>query len=98
MPELTAYHEAGHAWMAVVSGARVESVTITPDWDEGPERHGDTQVAWQLGRFTECELAKKGAVVSLAGPVAEMAYNNELSKQLELYCLSRKPCLEMTNV
>lgn len=77
MDELTAYHEAGHAWMAVVSGAKVLSVTIAPDWDDGPDRYGDTQVAWQSSYFTERELAEKGIQVALAGPVAEMAYSGE---------------------
>jgi hypothetical protein len=77
MPELTAYHEAGHAWMAVLTGARVLSVTIAPDWDDGPDRYGDTQVAWQLSQFTDRELAEKGVRVSLAGPVAEMTYNGK---------------------
>ena len=54
MSELTAYHEAGHAWMAVLCGAQVVSVTIAPDWDDGPE-----------------------VLVSLAGPVAEMAYQGD---------------------
>ncbi len=75
--ELTAYHEAGHAWMAVLAGARVDSVTIEPPWDDGPNRHGDTQVAWQLSQFTARELAEKAALVSLAGPVAEMTYSGE---------------------
>jgi len=77
MSELTAYHEAGHAWMAVLTGARVVSVTIEPDWDDGPERYGDTQVAWQRSRFSERELTESGVLVSLAGPVAEMAYHGD---------------------
>lgn len=77
MSELTAYHEAGHAWMAVLSGARVLSVTIEPDWDDGPERYGDTQVAWQRSEFTERELAEKAVLVSLAGPAAEMTYRGD---------------------
>jgi len=77
MPETTAYHEAGHAWMAVVSGAKVLSVTIDPDWDDGPQRYGDTQVAWQLSQFSERELTVKGIQVALAGPVAEMTYSGE---------------------
>lgn len=77
MPELTAYHEAGHAWMAVLSGARVDVVTIDPAWDDGPQRFGDTQVAWQLSHFTERELAEKAVLVALAGPVAEMTYSGD---------------------
>lgn len=77
MLELTAYHEAGHAWMAVLSGAQVLSTTIAPDWDDGPERFGDTQVAWKLSHFSSQELAEKETLVSLAGPAAEMAYSGE---------------------
>ena len=35
MSEVSAYHEAGHAFMAFYVGARVRSVTIEPDWDDG---------------------------------------------------------------
>lgn len=77
MSELTAYHEAGHAWMAVLTGARVLSVTIEPDWDDGPQRYGDTQVAWQTNEHTERELIENGILVSLAGPAAEMTYRGE---------------------
>ena len=31
MSEISAYHEAGHAFMAIYVGARVRSVTIEPD-------------------------------------------------------------------
>ena len=63
--------------MAVLCGAQVLSVTIAPDWDDGPSRYGDTQVAWQRKCFTETELAENGVLVSLAGPVAEMAYQGD---------------------
>ncbi len=76
-PELTAYHEAGHVLMAVHVGARVESVSIAPDWDDGPKRHGDTAIAWPGGRMTEREFAEKSVCVALAGPVAEMIYRQE---------------------
>ncbi len=77
MSELTAYHEAGHAWMAVVTGARVLSVTIEPDLDDGPQRTGDTQVVWHRDRFTARELAENAVLVALAGPAAEMTYRDE---------------------
>ena len=41
MSQIAAYHEAGHAFMAIYVGARVRSVTIDPDWDDGPDRFGD---------------------------------------------------------
>lgn len=75
--ELTAYHEAGHAVVAAHSGGRVLCVTIAPDWDDGPSRYGDTQVAWSRSTFTPKALAEKLALVALAGPVAEMIYRGE---------------------
>ena len=63
--------------MAIYVGARVRSVTIDPDWDDGPERHADIQVEWQLGQFTDRELHEKAVLVALAGPVAEMIHSGE---------------------
>ncbi len=77
MDEISAYHEAGHAFMAIYVGARVRSVTIEPDWDDGPARHADIQVEWPLDRFTERELQEKSVQVALAGPVAEMIHSGE---------------------
>lgn len=75
--ENTAYHEAGHAFMAVRLGAKVRSVTIDPDHDDGPERLGDTQVVWRKGRLTDREFHERAIMVSLAGPVAEMLYTGD---------------------
>ena len=72
--EITAFHEAGHVYAAIFVGARVHSVTIDPDRDDGPERFGDTVVLWDRCRFTQQEMIKKSAWVALAGPVAEMIY------------------------
>lgn len=77
MSEISAYHEAGHAFMAIYVGARVRSVTIDPDRDDGPERHADIQVEWPLGRFSEEELYGKMVMVALAGPVAEMIHSGQ---------------------
>ena len=77
MSELAAYHESGHAFMAIYVGARIRSVTIEPDWDDGPERHADIQIEWPVGRFSAKEYAEKAVHVALAGPVAEMIYNGE---------------------
>jgi ATP-dependent Zn protease len=77
MSEATAYHEAGHAFMAVYLGARVRSVTIEPDRDEGPDRFGDTQVEWDRRRFDDRELREKSVLVALAGPVAEAIHRRE---------------------
>ena len=77
MSEVSAYHEAGHAFMAIYAGARVRSVTIEPDWDDGPERHADIQVEWPLDQFSDRELYEKSVLVALAGPVAEMIHSGE---------------------
>ena len=77
MPDVSAYHEAGHAFMAIYLGARVRSVTIDPDWDDGLERHGDAQIEWRLDELTHRELCEKSILVALAGPVAEMIYSGE---------------------
>lgn len=63
--------------MAILVGARVRSVTIDPDWDDGPPRHADIQVEWPHRQFTGRELQEKSVQVALAGPVAEMLYSGE---------------------
>lgn len=75
--ELTAYHEAGHAFMATVLGAKVRSVTIDPDYDDGPERFGDTQIVWKRSRFSDREFCERAIQVCLAGPVSEMLYSGD---------------------
>ena len=77
MPEISAYHEAGHAFIAIFVGARVRSVTVDPDWDDGPERHGDAQIEWRIGEFNDRELCEKSILVALAGPVAEMIHSGD---------------------
>ena len=75
--EVTAWHEAGHAFVALWVGARVRSVTIEPDSDDGPERTGDTRIAWKHGRFAGRKLHEGQVLVSLAGPVAEMLHTGD---------------------
>ena len=75
--EITAYHEAGHVFMAIYLGARVRSVTIEPDRDDGPDRFGDAQVEWDRVHFTPREVCEKSVLVALAGPVAEMIHRGE---------------------
>ncbi len=77
MSERTAYHEAGHAFVAHYLGGRVRSVTLEPDWDDGPLRHADVQVEWFRDRFSEREFAERAVLVALAGPVAEMIHGGE---------------------
>jgi hypothetical protein len=75
--EITAYHEAGHVYLALHVGARVLSVTIQPDNDDQAERYGDTQVAWPSQPLSSRERREQGTLVALAGPVAEMIYRQE---------------------
>jgi ATP-dependent Zn protease len=77
MPELIAYHEAGHALMALMLGGKIKHVTIDPDNDDGPDRQGDTQVIWRRSRISHIEYARIAVQVSLAGPVAEMIYSGD---------------------
>ena len=77
MSEIIAYHEAGHALMAMLLGGEVRLVTIQPDNDDGPDRQGDTQVCWRRSGISDKEFAKKAVQVSLAGPVAEMIYTGD---------------------
>jgi hypothetical protein len=75
--EILAYHEAGHALMALLLGGDVRRVTIEPDGDELPDRDGDTMVAWRPSEWSEREFAANSVQVSLAGPVAEMLYSGD---------------------
>ena len=75
--ENTAYHEAGHALIAVHVGAEVRSLTIDPDADDGPLRFGDTQIEWTVDRLSEREFLEHRIAVALAGPVAEMLYTGD---------------------
>lgn len=77
MSEIIAYHEAGHALMALLLGAEVKLVTIEPDDDEGPSRQGDTQVLWRRSEISTRDFARRAVQVSLAGPVAEMIYTGD---------------------
>ncbi len=73
---LTAWHEAGHATMAIIQGGFVEHVTLEPPNDEGPNRYGETITRWP-GRMSQLELLKSEILVSLAGPVVEILYSSE---------------------
>lgn len=77
MEEINAYHEAGHALVALLVGARVRHVSIEPHDDDGPDRFAEIQVEWPLSRFSPKELREKMVLVALAGPVAEMIHTGE---------------------
>jgi ATP-dependent Zn protease len=71
--ELTAYHEAGHALMAVACGGKIVHVSITPPDDDGLKRFGESIVQWPRSAAAEVEMAE--LKVSLAGPVAELTFD-----------------------
>jgi len=73
--EITAWHEAGHAMMAILQGGSLERVTLEPPFDDGPARYGDTITRWS--GLSTVELALAEIHVSLAGPVVEMIYTGD---------------------
>ncbi len=70
--EITAYHEAGHAIMGLVCGARILRLSIEPNNEHGPKRFGESIVQWPRGATSMSYVFETR--VSLAGPVAEMTY------------------------
>jgi len=76
--EITAWHESGHAFAAVWLGANVESMSVSPDADDGPRRFGDIVVHWDRARFSDQEIAEKSVVVALSGPVVEMLHTGDV--------------------
>ncbi|MCA9107842.1 MAG: hypothetical protein KDA83_20700 [Planctomycetales bacterium] len=77
MEEINAYHESGHAYMAVRVGARVLQVTLEPEWDDGPSRYADIAVEWPRESPPSRALIDRQLLVILAGPVAEMLYTGD---------------------
>ena len=73
----SAYHEAGHAYMAMYVGARVVTVTIDPESGDLPDRFGDTHVEWTLRGMTKREFAERAIWVALAGPAVEIIYSGD---------------------
>ena len=76
---LTAWHEAGHATMAIIEGGFIEHVTLEPPNDEGPQRYGETISRWP-SQMSQNDLLKSEVMVSLAGPVVEMLYSDQRQK------------------
>ena len=69
--ETIAYHEAGHAIAAALTGGKIVRVSIEPEEDD---RGGDTQVRWSNHGVNDKEHAIREIRTSLAGPVAEMIF------------------------
>ena len=67
-----AWHEAGHALAAHLLGGTVRELSIESD-DDAFDAH--VRVDWPLA--DAAEDARRGALVALAGPVAELAYRRE---------------------
>ena len=67
MSEITAYHEAGHAFVALQLGARVLSMTVDPEADDDLPRHGDTEIGWPQDEFSESYFTDLISFISLDG-------------------------------
>lgn len=75
--DIDAYHESGHAFMAIYVGAKIRSITIEPDRDDGPDRFADVQVEWPRYKMSDRDFYEKSILVALSGPVAEMIYTGD---------------------
>jgi hypothetical protein len=73
--ELTAYHEAGHIYVALSHGGRLKHASLEPEEDDGPRRFGDTTITWRRSIREGPHFAKILCEVSLAGPAAEAIYS-----------------------
>jgi hypothetical protein len=76
--EITAWHESGHAFAAVWLGGIIESVSVDPDADDGPQRFGDITVRWDRNEFSAREIAERSVMVALSGPVVEMIHRGDI--------------------
>lgn len=72
----TAYHEAGHAVIATMLGARVHYLTIEPDHRDHPVREAEVAIQWPKDLNTR-RSHRNQLLVALAGPAAEMVYRGE---------------------
>jgi ATP-dependent Zn protease len=79
LSEVCAYHEAGHALLAIKLGGSVHRLTIEPEQDDGPLREGDVEVHWPAEIVQDKrDLWQRSIQVALAGPAAEMIYIGEV--------------------
>ncbi len=74
--ERTAYHEAGHAIVAVILGGSVHAMTLVPESD-GVRKAGELEVHWPRKRMSSAQINQQSIKVALGGPVAEMLYTGE---------------------
>ncbi len=75
--EIAAYHEAGHAVIAVLLGGKVQTVSLLPETDAGPRREAEIEVHWPRAQLSDRQIQVRSAQVALAGPAAEMIYRGE---------------------
>ena len=75
--DVTAYHEAGHALMAVHVGARVREMSLNAAAEGKLDRYAEVAVEWPRQAFATREYQIKAMQVALAGPAAEMHYRGE---------------------
>lgn len=73
---LTAYHEAGHAVMALIQGRNVHRVSIVPK----QSRLGDCQLRKDVARVAKDPLEAE-ALVLLSGLVGEAKYSGRYNPQ-----------------
>jgi ATP-dependent Zn protease len=72
---IAAYHEAGHAVIAVVLGGQIIEATIERNALDAPERDGLVSVRWRELANKQAQLIRELQIV-LAGPVAEAIYRD----------------------
>ncbi|MDX8498017.1 hypothetical protein RFM99_06260 [Mesorhizobium sp. VK4C] len=72
--DIVAYHEAGHAVMAIACGFRLTELSINPS------DVGRGFVGYVTGAALEGEIAQKAALVSVSGLVADMLLSQQSGK------------------
>ena len=72
--EIVAYHEAGHAVMAVACGFQLTQLSISRS------DVGKGFVGYNVGAELEAEIAQKAALVSVSGLVADMLLSQRSGK------------------